>query len=143
MTAQHPQDLAARARQRLAAARPEAAPQTRPKNATKGKGADRWAAFNAFVDVVAPQLSLAERAVWIVMFRHARGWVADTSVRHLSQGAKVSRSTAEASLARLVRFGLVWPIIKSSHKGTASKYGIHPDPSACLERLLKAGDPSR
>jgi hypothetical protein len=111
-----------------------------PQPGRKGR---RWEAFNSFVDVVAPRLSLAERAVWLVMFRHARGWVVETSVRHLSQGAAVSRSTAEASLVTLVQAGLVWPIVKSSHKGTGSKYGIHPDPSACLARLLKAAEPSR
>ncbi len=118
--------------------RPTSTASARPR-----RMGDRWVALNSFVDVVAPRLSLAERAVWLVMFRHARGWVVETSVRHLSQGAAVSRSTAEASLATLADAGLVWPIVKSCHKGTASKYGIHPDPSACLERLLKAAEPSR
>ena len=125
---------------RLGAAPGRRASPASPSARRKG---DRWAALNGFVDVIAPRLSLAERSVWTLMFRHARGWVCETSVRFVAQGAAVSRSTAEAALARLQRAGLVWPITKSRHKGSASRYGMHPDPAACLGRLLADGEPSR
>jgi hypothetical protein len=104
---------------------------------------DRWIAFNTFMDVIAPRLTLAERAVWLVMFRHARGGVCETTVRMLSTAAGVSRSTAETALHRLVTSGLVWAIWKSRDKGKASKYGIHAHPDRCLHRLPAKDEPSR
>lgn len=104
---------------------------------------DRWATFNTFMDVIAPRLTLAERAVWLVMFRHARDGVCETTVRMLASGAAVSRSTAEAALRRLEASGLVWAIWKSRDKARASKYGIHPSPSACLSRVIRDDEPSR
>lgn len=104
---------------------------------------DRWAAYNAFVDDIAPRLTLAERAVWHVMFRHARNGRVETTVRMLANAAAVSRSTAEAALRRLVASGLVWAIWKSPDKSKASKYGIHGNPAACLPRLTGQDEPSR
>lgn len=104
---------------------------------------DRWATFNAFMDVIAPRLTLAERAVWLVMFRHARNGVCETTVRMLANGASVSRSTAAAALRRLEASGLVWAIWKSKDKARASKYGIHGQPYTCLPRVMGQDDPSR
>jgi len=95
------------------------------------------------VDVIAPRLALADRAVWHVMFRHTRHGVCETTVRMLANAVGVSRSTAEAALRRLIASGLVWTIWKSSDKSKASKYGIHGNPSACLPRLIGNDEPSR
>lgn len=103
---------------------------------------DRWATFNAFMDLIAPRLTLAERAVWLVMFRHARDGKCETTVRMLANGAAVSRSTAEIALRRLEASGLVWAIWKSKDKARASKYGINGQPHVCLPRLM-ADEPSR
>lgn len=115
----------------------------RPATRQPARKDNRWATFNSFVDVIGPRLTLAERAVWFVMFRHARGGVCETTVRLVAQGATVSRSTAEAAMSRLNRAGLIWAIWKSRDKSTASKYGIHPTPADCLDRLLAPGQPSR
>jgi hypothetical protein len=115
----------------------------RPTQEPSGRRGDRWATYNAFVDVIAPRLTLAERAVWHVMFRHARNGVVETSVRMLAGGAAVSRSTAELAMGRLHRAGLIWPIWKSTVKSKASKYGMHPSPAACLPKLMDGQEPSR
>jgi len=81
------------------------------------------------------RLSLAERAVWHIMFRHARNGVCETTVRLLASAADISPTTAQAALSRLHRAGLVWPIWKSKDKAKASKYGIHSSPADCLARL--------
>lgn len=131
-------------RERTAAAPATATPaygtSNRAAAATKG---DRWRAYNAFVDVISPRMTLAERAVWHVMFRHARGWVCETTVRNVAHSAAVSRSTAEAAMHRLVTSGLVWAIWKSSDKSKPSKYGIHPNPEACLAKVIEGNEPSR
>lgn len=141
MTPPPPPDLNARARKRLTVSS-TAAPQARlPTDGNSKIG--RWATYNQFIDTIAPSLTLAERAVWHVMFRHARNGTCETSVRMLATAAKVSRSTAEAGLHRLVACGVVWPIWKSHDKSKASKYGMHPAPAACLSRVIQQPEPSR
>jgi hypothetical protein len=54
---------------------------------------DRWAALNTFVDVIAPRLTLVERAVWLVMFRYARNGVCDTSERAIATQARIDKAS--------------------------------------------------
>jgi len=116
-------------------ARPAAARDARPAPRGKRATGDRWAAFNAFVDQIAPRLTLAERAVWVVMFRHARDGVCETSVRMLATACNISSTTAQAALNRLQAAGLVRPIWKSRDRATASKYAMHHRPADCVGRL--------
>jgi hypothetical protein len=99
--------------------------------------AKRWAAYNSFVDVIAPRLTLAEQAVWQFMFRHARDWVCNTSARRLAEAAGINKATASKSLQTLERAGLVWAIWKSTDKSQASRYGMHPKPADCLHDLIQ------
>lgn len=114
--------------------KPTAASKAQQPTARKS---DRWATHNAFVDVIAPRLTLAERAVWHVMFRHARDGKCETTARLLASAANISPTTAQAALSRLQSAGLVWPIWKSKDKAQASKYGINSRPAECLARLTK------
>ena len=104
---------------------------------------DRWQTLNEFVDVIAPLLTLAERAVWLVMYRHARGGTCDTSERSIATLAKIDKATAGRALRQLVHLRLVWPVFKSSSKGSASKYGVHPRPSACLAAAIAVDERRR
>lgn len=103
---------------------------------------DRWATFNAFMDVIAPRLTLAERAVWLLMFRHARGGTCETSVRMLAAGAAIGRATAERALRQLSEYGLVRAVWKSRDKSRASKYAVHPQPDRCIGNLPSSHEPS-
>jgi hypothetical protein len=104
---------------------------------------DRWATLNTFVDVIAPRLTLAERAVWLVMFRYSRSGVCDTSERAIATQAAIDKASAGRALRRLVELRLVWPVFKSNRKGTSSRYGIHPRPAACLPAAIAADDARR
>ncbi len=104
---------------------------------------DRWATLNSFVDVIAPRLTLAERAVWLVMFRYSRNGVCDTSERAIATQAAIDKASAGRALRRLVELRLVWPLFKSNRKGTSSRYGIHPQPAACLVAAIAADDERR
>lgn len=115
--------------------RPKASSNDTPAGHRKG---DRWAAYNGFVDVVAPRLTLAEQAVWQVMFRHARGWVCETSARRLADAAGINKATASRALQTLERVGLVRAIWKSTDKSKASRYSMHPSPADCLAAIIKA-----
>jgi len=107
-----------------------------PRQPQPRKG-ERWATYNAFVDNLAPHLTLAERAVWHVMFRHARDGTCDTTARRLAKAANVSISTAQKALGRLQQAGLVRLVWKATDKSKSSRYGIHPSPADCLAAVMK------
>lgn len=127
-------------------ARKEASPAAsgnnrKPATSSTAKAAghrkgDRWAAYNGFVDVIAPRLTLAEQAVWHVMFRHARDWSCETSARRLAQAAGINKATASRALQTLEAVGLVRPIWKSTDKSKASRYAMHPRPADCLADIV-------
>lgn len=147
MTTAHVTDLDRRQAERVArskAARGEAStrpgddsqaaanaePQPKPRNG------DRWATYNAFIDMIAPRLTLAERAVWHVMFRYARNGICETSERSIAIQANIDKATAGRALRQLVRLQLVWPLFKSASKGTPSRYGVHPQPHKRLSATI-------
>jgi len=120
-------------------------PATAPAKASTGKAAspagDRWQTCNQFVDVIAPWLTLAERAVWFVLFRHARGGVVETTARTLATAADIDKETASLALKAFEAVGLVWPIWKSTDRSRSSKYGMHHRPGECLAKVLKRRAP--
>ena len=114
----------------------------KPDHKQRGQG-DRWATLNTFVDVIAPRLTLVERAVWLVMFRYARNGICETSERSIATQARIDKASAGKALRRLVELGLAWPVFKSSTKGTSSRYGLHPRPASCLPAVVAADDARR
>ncbi len=104
----------------------------------KPRNGDRWASLNTFVDVIAPRLTLPERAVWLIMFRYTRGGICETSERTIATQANIDKATAGRALRQLVRLGLVWPVFKSTSKGTPSRYGVHPRPDKRLHAAIEA-----
>ena len=124
--------------------------RTRPANiAADGDGtsgtpkadAGRWAMLNAFSDLVGPHLTPAEQAVWVYLFRHCRHGKASVSTRGISAAVNVTPKTVTAALRWLKDRRLVWEIAKSSHKGTASIYGVHPNPERMAEACRVANLP--
>ncbi len=111
---------------------------------TSGKpkaDAFRWAMLNAFCDSVARHLTPAEQAVWHYLFRHCRDGKASVSTRGVSAAVNVTPKTVTAALRWLKDRRLVWEIAKSSHKGTASLYGLHQNPERIAEACRTANLP--
>lgn len=144
-------DLDRRQREQVARLKAErAAAGTKPRGASTEhdrassqvahRQGDRWVTLNSFVDVIAPRLTLPERAVWLVMFRYTRGGICETSERLIASQANIDKATAGRALRQLVRLGLVWPVLKSTSKGTASRYGVHPRPDKRLPAAIQADD---
>jgi len=106
---------------------------------TDGKH-QRWQTFNAFMDVIAPRLTLAERAVWILMFRHARNGTCDISERAIATQANIDKATAGKALRQLVALKLVWVVFKSTSKEKSSRYGLQPSPADRLAAVIKMYD---
>ncbi len=121
------------------AAQPTASASDKPQP----RKADRWATLNSFVDVIAPRLTLAERAVWLVMFRHSRGGICETSERAIATQAQIDKVSAGNALRRLAELRLVWSMFKSPNKSKLSRYGLHPSPDACLPAVIAADDARR
>ena len=107
------------------------------------KSADRWGTLNEFVDVIAPAITKTEAFVWLLLFRHAKGGVVETSERRIATALQIQRTSAGRALRGLVNCGLVWVIYRSTAKGLPSKYGIHPQPSKCLEKAWGRSDGNR
>jgi hypothetical protein len=105
---------------------------------TNGKG--RWLTFNAFMDNIAPRLTLAERTVWLVMFRHARNGTCVISERAIARHANIDKATAGKALRQLVALRLVWVVFKSTHKESLSRYGVHPSPADRQAAVIKLHD---
>ena len=132
----------ARAAQRAAEAA-SSPPAARPTRKSTRKSPDRWATLNEFVDVIAPAITKTEAVVWLLLFRHAKGGVVETSERRISTALQIQRTSAGRALRALVTCGLVWVIYRSTAKGAPSKYGIHPQPSKCLEKAWQRADGNR
>jgi hypothetical protein len=101
----------------------------------------RWQTFNQFVDVIGPELTLAEREVWHVMFRHTRGGVVETTARQLATAARLDKETVWLAQRRLEAAGLIRTMFKSKDRSRASRYALHPSPAACLPKLLSRRSP--
>ena len=132
----------AASRQKVLALRNATNGTVKPASKPSGQG-DRWATLNTFVDVIAPRLTLVERAVWLVMFRYARNGICETSERSIATQARIDKASAGKALRRLVELGLAWPVFKSSTKGASSRYGLHPRPASCLPAVMAADDARR
>ena len=121
------------------AGQPTGKPATTPGRLTASPG--RWQTFNQFVDVIGPELTLAEREVWHVMFRHARGGVVETTARRLATACRIDKATVVRAHARLEAVGLIRTIWRSTDRSKASKYAFNPSPAACLPKLLTKRSP--
>jgi hypothetical protein len=113
-----------------------AAPKAKPGKPAGDAG--RWATLNAFVDIIAPHLTLAEQAVWVRLYRWCREGKVSASTRQIAAGCGITAKTATAAVKGLRDVGLVWVVSLSHHKGTASVYGLHPHPDRCLGKCMEA-----
>jgi len=117
-------------------------PPTKPPASRAAAGqSGRWQTYNEFVDVIGPRLTLAEREIWHVMFRHARGGVVETTARRLATACQINKATVVRAQRGLEAVGLIWTIWKSVERSRSSKYGLHDRPAACLGKVLARRGP--
>ena len=97
----------------MTAGKPQPSPtangKTAPSGRAKGKrpAAGRFRSLNAFVDFTLAELSRAEIAVWLVLFRDCRDGLARTGQADIARRAGIDRKTVYRALRRLERRGLV------------------------------------
>jgi DNA-binding transcriptional ArsR family regulator len=90
----------------------------------KGKGAERFAVLNAFVDFALAELSRAEIAVWLVLYRDTREGTARTSYEDLARRAGLNRRSVGRALKWLKGRGLVKVVHRGGLRRGASRYRV-------------------
>jgi DNA-binding MarR family transcriptional regulator len=101
----------------------------RRRAAAKEKAAGRFHDFNAFVDGSLAELTRAEMAVWLVLFRDARNGIACTAQEDIARRAGCDRRTVNRALRRLGQLGLVKLVRRGGLDGTVSRYRVCPTPT--------------
>ena len=96
------------------------------RRTTKRESRLRFETFNAFVDSGMSTLSRAELALWLILYRDARGDVAQTSQADLARRAGVCKRTVSRAVRRLVARGLLVVTHRGSVREGPSAYRVSP-----------------
>jgi len=101
------------------------AKQTRSPNCRKT--ADRFRVLNMFGDFTLRDLSRAEIAVWLLLWRDTKpDGLACTSQADLARRAGIAPKTTGRAVASLRRRGLLTVVFRGSLRRGPSKYRVHP-----------------
>jgi hypothetical protein len=90
----------------------------------KGEAGDRFAVLNAFADFALADLSRAEIAVWIILYRDTRDGTAKTSYDDLARRAGLNRRTVGRAIRGLESRGLVKVIHRGGLRRGVSRYQV-------------------
>jgi len=90
----------------------------------KGKTGERFAVLNSFVDFALAELSRAEIAVWLVLYRDTRDGTARTSYDGLARRAGLNRRTVGRALRQLERRRLVKVVHRGGLRQGVSRYRV-------------------
>ena len=97
------------------------------KTTSKRETGDRFGTLNAFVDFSLRELTRAETAVWLTLWRDTkRDGLARTSQADIGRRAGLNVGTVKRAAARLCRRGLLTVVFRGSlHRGP-STYRVRP-----------------
>jgi hypothetical protein len=106
----------------------------RQHGADKAKGkpnsrrrGDRFAAFNAFVDITMRDLTRSEVLVWLALFRDTKpDGLVRTSQADLARRVGANVRTIKRAVAALRGRGLLTVVFRGSLRQGASAYRVHP-----------------
>jgi hypothetical protein len=98
--------------------------QGRERAKAKGKTGERFAVLNNFVDFALADLSRADIAVWMVLYRDTREGTARTSYDDLARRAGLNRRNVGRALRRLEQRGLLKVVHKGGLRRGASRYRV-------------------
>jgi hypothetical protein len=107
---------------------------TKPRQAggkVKGKTAGRFATINAFADFALAELSRAEIASWLLLWRDTKpSGTARTSLDDLARRGGMNRQTVFRALRCLQRQGLVAVVFRGGLNRGPTAYRVRPLPNA-------------
>jgi hypothetical protein len=102
-------------------------PKGKPAGARRKPG-ERFAVLNAFVDFTLADLSRAQIAVWLVLYRDTRDGTARTSYDDIARRAGCSRRNVSRAVRRLERLGLLEVVRRGGLRRGVSRYRVCPLP---------------
>ena len=90
---------------------------------------DRFRVLNSFADFTLRELSRAEIAVWLLLWRDTKpDGLACTSQADLARRAGVALKTAKRAVKQLARRGLLTVVYRGGLRRGKSKYRVYPTP---------------
>jgi hypothetical protein len=108
-------------------ARPSPGKAGKPKGETgKRLAGERFRVLNNFVDFTLAELSRAEIAVWLILYRDTKDGTARTGMADLARRAGCDRSTVFRALRRLERIGLLKIVHRGGLGKGVSRYRVRP-----------------
>jgi hypothetical protein len=97
----------------------------------KGKSAGRFATINAFADFALGDLSRAEIATWLLLWRDTKpNGTARTSLDDLARRGGMNRQTVFRAVRRLQKRGLVVAVLRGGLNRGPTAYRVRPLPKA-------------
>jgi predicted transcriptional regulator len=98
-----------------------------PKGRTgKRSAGERFRTLNNFVDFTLAELSRAEIAVWLILYRDTRDGTARTGMADLARRAGCAKRNAVRAVQRLEKLGLVKVIHRGGFRRGVSRYRVKP-----------------
>lgn len=98
-------------------------PTPKPK-ATSSETANRFSALNAFIDYMMVDLTRAELATWLVLYRDTRNGVVQASIDAIAKRTGTSRQHTQKAITSLQRRGFIEQIKKGAINSGASIYRV-------------------
>jgi hypothetical protein len=98
-------------------------PTQKPK-ASLSETANRFTALNAFIDYMMVDLTRAELATWLVLYRDTRNGVAQASIDAIAKRTGTSRQHTQKAITSLQQRGLIEQIKKGAINSGASIYRV-------------------
>jgi DNA-binding transcriptional ArsR family regulator len=90
----------------------------------KAKAGERFGVLNAFVDFTLAELSRAEIAIWLVLYRDTRDGTARTSYDDIARRAGLNRRNVGRALRRLEGRGLLKIVHRGGLRRGVSRYRV-------------------
>lgn len=101
----------------------------KPKSRQR-KAADRFAVLNAFVDGPMRELSRAEIATWLALYRDTWNGVAEASQKHIAKRTGMTDRTIRRAIGGLLRRKLLKLVYRGGLNRGASKYRLLRTPAS-------------
>ena len=98
------------------------------QTAPRRKTSERFAVLNCFVDAGMAELSRAELATWLVLYRDTRDETACASEASIAARVGCSKRAVTTALGRLRQRGLLIQVFKGGINRGPSRYRVVPSP---------------
>lgn len=92
----------------------------------KGKAGERFIVLNSFIDFTLADLSRAEIAVWLILYRDTRDGTARTAYDDIARRAGCNRRSVCRAVRRLEQLGLLKVVYRGGFRRGPSRYRVRP-----------------